>query len=301
MTSKYDALHDKYNRIATTKSGTRYERLTAFVFKIIHQTDTVIHDLKLIGDSEVKHQIDVTIEKRGEKKKRVLIECKDYDISGDKVGLDILRNFFGVVEDVKPDEAMVITCNGFTSDAQKYAKAKNIKLAVLRCFEDKDWEGRIKNIALKFHIQTLSDPEIGILLNDEGKGKKLQQDMANAGMKGFCISKGEPVYVHLPKEKLQINEFIAREMNNYPRDKAGSVELITAKNGAIEIENRGPVEIDGIKLTFEIYHFERETLIASQKVAEMILTGFDGTDLIIFDNDIKRLNIDDENGEVKNS
>ena len=90
-------------------------------------------------------------------------------------------------------------------------------------------------------------------------------------------------------------------MNNYPRDKAGSVELITAKNGAIEIENRGPVEIDGIKLTFEIYHFERETLIASQKVAEMILTGFDGTDLIIFDNDIKRLNIDDENGEVKNS
>jgi len=80
--SKYDKLHDKYNTLLTQKSGTRYERLAAFVFKTLEKSDVVIHDLKLIGDTGVKHQIDVIIEKNC-KKRRTLIECKDFDISGD--------------------------------------------------------------------------------------------------------------------------------------------------------------------------------------------------------------------------
>ena len=61
--SRYDALHDKYHQILTTKAGTRYERLAALVFKVLEDKNVVVHDLKLAGeDTDVKHQIDVSIE-----------------------------------------------------------------------------------------------------------------------------------------------------------------------------------------------------------------------------------------------
>src|SRR5882672_8449581 len=112
--SKYDDIHDKYDPIDTTKAGTRYERLVAVVQKALDETAGVVHDVKLIGeDTQVKHQIDVTVARSGEAR-RVLIECKDYDVSGDPVGLGTIRDFYGVVDDVKPDEAIVITSNRFT-------------------------------------------------------------------------------------------------------------------------------------------------------------------------------------------
>lgn len=85
--SRYDDLHDKYHKILTTKAGTRYERLAALVFKALEDRNAVIHDMELVGeDPDVKHQIDVTVEIAGTTR-RVVIECKDFDISGEKVGL----------------------------------------------------------------------------------------------------------------------------------------------------------------------------------------------------------------------
>ncbi len=63
--SRYDELHDRFDPIKTGKAGTRYERLTAMVLKALHRENVVIHDMRLIGDSEVKHQIDVHIEMNG--------------------------------------------------------------------------------------------------------------------------------------------------------------------------------------------------------------------------------------------
>jgi hypothetical protein len=57
--SRYDELHDKYDAILTTKSGTRYEHLAAMVFKALEESTAVIHDLSLLGESDVSHQIDV--------------------------------------------------------------------------------------------------------------------------------------------------------------------------------------------------------------------------------------------------
>jgi hypothetical protein len=146
-------MHDRYHAILTTKAGTRYERLAALVFKILEDRNVVIHDLKLIGDSSVPHQIDVSIAIDG-KQRRVIIECKDFDLSGQKVGLDILRGFRSVIEDTKAKEGIVLTCNGYTKDAQKYAKAKNIKLAVLREIQDDDLGGLIQTIIVTLHIQS---------------------------------------------------------------------------------------------------------------------------------------------------
>jgi hypothetical protein len=47
------------------------------------------------GTSDVSHKIDLHVTVEGQSR-RVLIECKDFDISGDKVGLPIVRNFWAV-------------------------------------------------------------------------------------------------------------------------------------------------------------------------------------------------------------
>ena len=156
--SKYDEIHDRYWNSTTTKSGTRYERLVACVIKSLNKYNHITHDVKLIGASKVSHQIDVTIETPGNRK-RLLIECKDFDISGNKVDLSIVRNFWGVVDDTEPDEAIIITCNGFTREAQKYAKHKGIKLAILREFTEADMACRIKTMQFSIHMLDHTEPK----------------------------------------------------------------------------------------------------------------------------------------------
>lgn len=296
--SKYDILHDKYMTILTQKSGTRYERLAAFVFKTLEESGVVIHDLKLIGETGVKHQIDVVIEKE-DKKHRIIIECKDFDISGNKVGLGIVRNLWAVIDDSKPDESIIITPNGFTKPAMKYAKAKNIKLAVLRKFTDADWEGRIKQINVTMHIQCITEPKVEMSLFNQKDLEKLNNDLHKIGVSGNSFGKKHPVFINLPEERLQINEFIEQKHNSYPRDNEGPVELkLEFENTTIEVERNGSIPIKEIILKFEVYHTEKYFEVTSEKIAELIVNGLNEDDIIIFDEDLKRLSIDNETGEI---
>lgn len=102
--SRYDELHDRFDPIKTGKRGTRYERLAAKVLKALDSRDVVIQEMKFLGDSEVRHQIDVNIIRNGVDH-RIIVECKDFDCRGAKVGLDIVRSFRSVVEDTNADEA----------------------------------------------------------------------------------------------------------------------------------------------------------------------------------------------------
>jgi hypothetical protein len=155
--SRYDELFDKYQGIMKAKSGTKYEMLTALIFKVLNEKGVVIHDLDLIGETETPAQIDVCVEVNGARK-RVLIECKDFDVSNKNVGLPILRHFWAVVEERKPAEGIVITCNGFSKNARKYAKTKGIKLAVLRDFREEDKEGRILSNNWNISRESLANP-----------------------------------------------------------------------------------------------------------------------------------------------
>jgi hypothetical protein len=147
--SAYDKIHDASIPDETIrKRGVKYERLTAVVSALLN-AGPVRHDVRLIGESTVKHQIDVHVGKR-----RTLIECKDLDESQDKVNLDIVRSFATVVRDLKPDEAWIVTCMGFTRDAAKMAKHEGIKLVVLREFREQDWEGKVKRIIVNLQIKS---------------------------------------------------------------------------------------------------------------------------------------------------
>ena len=296
--SSYDDLHDSLWSADIRKSGTRYERLTAFVFKSLRKNETVIHDIKLVGESDVKHQIDVTIEKNS-KKKHILIECKDFDVSGHKVGLGIVRDFWGVVDDVHPDEAMIITSNGFTTDAMKYAKNKNIKLAVLRQFTESDWEGRIKSICITVHVLAISEPKVQIYFDNQEMADKFSADLQSAGIGGNGIWKGAPVYLNFKDERIQLNEHIERITNAHPRENPGPVKLkVDLSEAYIEVENRGPVSLPGILVEFDVLHGEEYFEVTSDKVARLILSEIDDSDIIIFEEDLIKLQVDEESGEI---
>lgn len=298
--SRYDELHDKYHRVLTTKAGTRYERLAALVFKALEDRNVVIHDLRLAGeDPEVLHQIDVTIAIRGERK-RIVIECKDFDISGDKVGLDIIRNFRSVVEDTKVDEAIVITCNGFTKDAQKYARSKNIKLAVLRVFEQRDMEGRIARVILGITMAQPKNAGATLYMADEQHGQRFSAELAEIGVStGFRNT--DPIYVVGGSQRQQINQYMTDQMNKViQRNGPKALQIkVPAKDLQIQVGSNAPIPFDGVIINFEVDEQSVTFDVVSQRVAELIFSGFDTDDIIIFGDQIQRFAIDPVTGELR--
>jgi hypothetical protein len=297
--SRYDELHDKYHTILTTKSGTRYERLAAMVFKALEKKNVVIHDLKLSGDDpEVKHQIDVTIEIDGIKKTR-LIECKDFDIARDKVGLGIIRDFRSVLEDTKADEGIVISCIGFTEGARKYAKSKGIKLAVLRVVETVDLNGYLTKIRIGFVIQMPANPSANVAI-PENVSQLYSGQMEAIGAKGG-IRNTDPVFFVRGSERHQFNAFLTERMNEAtPPAGTNAIEIvIPPDNWLIQISTNPPIPFDGIAVKFDVDEERHTAEVISDRVAELLLTGFGQDDIIIYWDEIERRSIDPDTGEVK--
>lgn len=296
--SRYDELHDKYHHILSAKGGTRYERLAAMVFKALEDRNVVIHDLKLSGaDPEVKHQIDVTITVNGTNK-RILVECKDLDISGDKVDLDIARSFRSVIEDTDVDEGIILTCNGFTKDAARYAKSKNIKLAILRIVEDRDIKGRIHRIIVNLVVQTPKDPNATLVFESH------HQAAYNTQLEAIGVTDGvradDPVFFTDGTQCIHFNEYLTSKMNEAMGTAAGGTLSINvpAEGWQIQIAGDPPIPFLGIVVDFGI---DSETEIlntASQRTAELILSGFADKDIIIYGDEIERRFIDPNTGEV---
>lgn len=157
-----DDLYDRLVANEQLKPGTKYERLAALVNHILTEKTTV-HDIRLIGEVGVPHQIDVVV---GDKRDRILIEAKHYDR---KVGLGVLRDFSAVVEDLKPKEAFVITTVGFSAHAKKWAQSRGIRLAVLRPPRENDWKGLVRRIDSELKFSVPSTPVVQFKIHpDEG-------------------------------------------------------------------------------------------------------------------------------------
>jgi len=298
--SKYDELHDKYHKILTNKSGTRYERLAALVFKALNDGETVIHDLKLVGeDSDVKHQIDVTVKVIGKPRTRLLIECKDFDLAEKPVGLDIVRSFRSVVEDTKADVGIILTCKGFTKPAQKYAKSKNIKLGILRAVESADLESRIQKIVLRLVIDATILERASLHMSEEDQ-KIFAEHLAARGVGTSGIWKHDPVYFVKEGAKEQFCEFLSARANQsslWKQTKSGGLAM-ASDAWALQIDDLPTIPFDAIVL--DIRNEREEEIIerTSNRVAELILSGFGTADIIIFEDQLSRYRIDPDTGEV---
>lgn len=293
MTSRYDELHDQFYKLLSSKAGTRYERLAAVVFAHLGQSSAVIHDLKLHGDSGVLHQIDVVIERQG-RLKRILIECKDFDQSKEKVGLGIVRDFFGVIHDVHPDEAYIVTCTGFTHDAEQFARSKGIRLAILRAAKAVDLENITEEIVLSLDIVSSSQPRVHWRLDGEDQ-RKFDADLQALGFQPGRIGQHMPVYVNAPDGRFQFNDFVRRSCKFTVHDKPGRrVNDVDATQLTLEVDNRGRINIRRLVISFDILVTQREISIRGKQLAQLILQGVDVEDVVIWDNDLRQFVIDNK-------
>lgn len=298
--SRYSELFDRYQKVSTTKKGTKYEILTAFVFKSLYEAGVVVHDIKLIGENNVPPaQIDVCIDVGGAPR-RILIECKDFDVSGDPVGIDVIRSFWAVVIDLKPDESFVITCNRFTEDAMLYAKEKGIKLAILREFREKDKEDRITRFHVNIKSRNVVNCVARLSIKNEESRNKWCADLKKANISQDELLNSNRVYINTPSRRFKLREYLDHELNAYPRKNIGHVIHKLATNGcSIEIDNMGGIKIEDLILDFEIVDYEYSFDLISQKIARLIFEKLDEDDeIIIFEENLKRYRYDPSTHEI---
>jgi hypothetical protein len=292
--SRYDELHDRYQTILTTKSGTRYEILAAVVFATLEQDAVVIHDLDVVGsDTDVPHQIDVHVQNRIARR-RVLIECKDYDVRGAPVGLAVVRDFWGVVDDVHPDDAWIVTCKGFTKRAMQYAKGKGIKLATLRIFEDGDWLGRIHTVGVGLTIVSHDVARVAVLFNIPQE----RQAEFNEQMQGA-------VNVAVDDDPTQLFDGVAvRALSSIVQELArvpvagGATEALEEREtpeGWISIDqgvHRFP--IDGYRISIPLRLMSQQITIAVDRAAaRLLLSDGAGVDFVLWEHTLQGNTIDD--------
>jgi hypothetical protein len=298
-TTPYEDILGRYLAIATKKAGTAYEILAALVCKALLEQNTVIHDLRLRGDSGVKHQIDVNIQ-TPTGTRSLLIECKDFHERSKKVGLGVVRDFHSAVTDIRPDEAWIMTCVGFTGPALKYAKAKGIEPIVMRPFEECDKAGRIFRVCLNYHIASWHDPVADIHI-DEADQATWKSILERAGIEPDGISSDDDAYfVMLDGSRRHFTEVITATADETMRDKPdGAIECVVRPEGRKLVVGGAEVPYKGIVIRFAKITETITEEIASKRLAELIVKSIGTPGVIVYEDQLRARSIDPGTGEIR--
>ncbi|UMQ41568.1 restriction endonuclease [Chryseobacterium sp. Y16C] len=112
-----------------------YESLTKYIYETLRKDYKINiegygHNCRIKGTSGVMHQVDVlTSEVDGLHTYRTAIECKYWN---NKVNKDTVMKLLSIINDSDIQRGIIVSKNGFTSDAQKFAEHHNIKIVQLR-------------------------------------------------------------------------------------------------------------------------------------------------------------------------
>lgn len=299
MSDCMDNIYDSHITNEKLKAGTKYERLAAVIYKVFEEDDVVIHDLRLRGEGKTaEHQIDVTIEKQ-DNKKRILVECKDYD---DVVGIGIIRDFYGAVAQIKPDDSIVVTTKGFTKGAVKFAKDESIKLAILKEFNEADWEGRLRRLVINMRMIFMDTPRITAWnIADPSRLDEVNAALGSNLGKKQETDTTETYFYNENGDKTETFQQVLFPIFNSFQRVAGQ----TTK-GKYEFDKIRYIKLCGITVPVRGFDYEfnshesvHTTVIdEGAKVATLLYKMLDGTiDTVIFDQQLEKWTFD-EDGQV---
>lgn len=271
----------------TLKTGEYYERLAAAVLKLLEPTSVVVHDIKLVGQvSGVKHQIDVNVE-RGGNQHHILIECKDFSQRAreGKVDLEIVKAFYAVCEDAKPDEAIILSCTGFTREAVKFAKGmpfcgdRCIKLMVLRRFTEDDWEGRIREIHLKLTLSVLT-PSLQVKLDGNRLTQEQLEQVNEITAQGGGASAESPIrsdeWADGQMLKAAVEEQLKERVEPLDGDD-GQIEGVLHLPPDAEIQLAGRwLALKEVSWSYRVENTVHETIVGADRVAALIMQLVEG-------------------------
>lgn len=154
-----------------------YEEVVKSIYETLGKNSGVTiecfgNTCKVRGKSEVEHQIDVlTKYSDGVHSYRTAIECKYWN---QKIDKDTIMKLSEIVEDAGLNKGVVVSKLGFTEDAIKTAKTRNIGLVELREPTEQDWEGRIKTIVVNINMLLPEILRMDILVKEDQKLTEVQ-------------------------------------------------------------------------------------------------------------------------------
>jgi hypothetical protein len=275
------------------QTGTEYEKYVRDIQQVLLQaqdlkTVQARHDIDLTGNSGQDHQIDVYWEYRlAGVTHKVALECK---LRGRKVDLGIVRDFWGVVDDVSGLRGVIVSPVGFISGAIRYAKNKGIGLKIIRPTEDEDYAGRIRSINLNVNIRQAVNlrlrTNVDALWYEENKTPQLEEFLAEIS-KGRVIQTSG-VYI----EDIDSGEVILLEgLGNYVpvlniEETSGTHSWIKEfKNGYINYNNGFKIKLVNIEVSYEIYQSETEFEVGGKDVAHQLIHDALAGTLLFIDNE----------------
>lgn len=290
------------------KRGTYYERLVAIIQKLLHRNEVVIHDIRLVGeDTGEKHQVDVTIEKNGVKK-HYLFECKDFSKRDayNKVGIDVVRGFFGLCDDVKPDMAAIVSCTGFSKPAIGYALKKPfdtdkyIQLITIRGFQDEDWDNRIRTIVLRLHIKVQKTPRIDIQVDKNRLTPDIQAALPTLTKETGIVPSQQVVESSTFAKPVTLQELLKKELEKVPFAELRAEGTTQLPGDSVMTFCGYKLPVSSFKWTFEFDTITQDAIAGANKVARLLVefvTG-DNKDSVIWEDEVKKWKIDETSGEV---
>jgi hypothetical protein len=284
--SPIEQIYDHHIAEEKMKHGTKFEQLTALVFKVLDGDSSVKHNVRLRGDGKTTiHQIDVHIMK-GDLRERMIIECRD-KTEPNKISLDETRSFATVVRHLDATGIMVTTTD-FTAGAHSLAEDEGLLLFTLKPFLDEDQEGRLMVIDLDIRAVMPIPDNVQVESPESGVGHQAIS-MDSAVISGSSA----PTFRHVLESFMDAPLQGDVPEGQQTTERAFDPPLVIDLQGHLLTITRMRVD----------YHVEVEVIKqrvdAGMKVAEMILRSTDGNiDRVIWDTDLSRYCIDPNSGDV---
>lgn len=235
-----------------------WKEFERFIYDAFRRQGLKVHrDVRIKGRSGTRHQIDVFAEfRKAGLDFRVIIECKYLN---KKVGLNIIREIDGLIDDVRAEKAVVVSRKGFTRGALRFASDKNIGLVSAN-----DILGDVD-----FHLLPLNKVPMGMLENMIDPIDLLILEELNKGTAEYFI----PTKI--------------TEQTKVPITRKAVVERIQSLENKGVILKRHTAVVDPIKLYNHIYMI----LIKVRFPLEHTVSGFHETFFKLMDINRKHGNI----------
>jgi len=141
----------------------KLEKLVAKIQQDLAPTSIVEHNVKLMGKSGHRRQIDVLVRDRiGQYEILIVIDCKDYKSPVDIKGVE---EFAGLYEDVGAQKGVLVCPSGFTKAAKARAQQLQIDLYSPIDTDPHKWQARVRipatcrlrSAAMSFGVSTRGD------------------------------------------------------------------------------------------------------------------------------------------------
>jgi len=244
--------------------NTEYECFTQEIYQQLVNSDVVRatkvqHNVKLVGRSGQKHQIDVYWEYNiAGSKHQVAIECKNYNkpVSKEKVCA-----FKGVLDDLNGVCGIMVTKVGYQKGAKEYAKEYGISLQELR--EPRNGETIIGTIENLIHIETrhtlfMVDEEWALEHQINIAGYKQRLDTIGCSVNDHKWSKA----THIPLrttdnfirdangQEITSLELLEKQIPNHPTD--DFPYIFQYETAFVNTSPWGPVKVLEVKFDYEI-------------------------------------------------